>query len=184
MTPGGTNPRSAGVNANLAWGRWTGGLTSAGLQAVHYVIGVPTPNINNLSGVHNFAVAGFSNPTVKFGGTVGAFEGVKGSLQANFDSSLVDLDFQVKFADADYSVTTPTPLDIGSDASFSGFPNVQGGPETASGPVTSCLFSTCNAAVQGFFSGKNGESAGLSYHIDDPAGAGDLTGVVVFDKKD
>ena len=173
---GTTNPESAGVNANLAWGRWTGGSTTFNLDAVHYVIGLPTPQINNLSGSYSFRVAGFTNPTVRIPSAVGSFQGVNGSLQADFTNSLVDLDFQVEFANANYAVTTPSQLVINSDATFGGFPQVQGGP------ANSCLSGPCNGAVKGFFSGKEGESAGLSYHIDDPVGADDITGVVVFGK--
>ena len=182
-TPGTTTPQAAGFTGNIAWGRWTGGVTTSGLDAVHYAIGTPTPNINDLSGSYTFSVIGFTNPTVANNGDLGSFDRVTGSFDADFDASQVFLDFTVEFANGKYSFASgSSPLMIMNDGTFNGIASVSGGPPVGSLGSPTCQDTGCNGAVSGFFSGNNASDAGLSYHVQDPGSAGDITGVVVFGK--
>ena len=168
----------AGSNSSMTWGRWTGGVSQAGYPAVHYVVGIPTPNINSMTGAYDFAVAGFTTPTST--GSLGGFNGITGSLTADFDSSLVNVNMTVDYANADYTLATGTPLSVNSDATFGGSITATGGIEPVSGP-SSCDLGACSASIAGFFAGANADHAGLSYALDDPAD-GELTGAVVFDQ--
>jgi len=167
----------AGTTSNLTWGRWTGGTSEAGFSAVHYVVGIPTPNIGSLSGSFSFNVGGWTTPTTTIA-NLGAFNGITGNLYANFDYSQVDTNFTVDYANHDYQLYTSSPIAIRSDSTFDGSVNTGGGIPTGSGP--SCTAFGCSAAISGFFAGANASNAGLSYHLSDPS-AGKLTGAVVFD---
>lgn len=174
---GSASAQVAGTTSNLTWGRWTGGTSEAGFDEVHYVVGIPTPDIGNLSGTASFSVAGWTTPTTTVMG-LGAFNGITGNLYADFDYSQVDMNFTVDYANHDYQLYTSSAIAIMSDSTFYGPVGAGGGIPTGSGP--SCSAFGCSAAVSGFFAGANASNAGLSYHLNDPS-AGKLTGAVVFD---
>ena len=87
----------------------------------------------------------------------------------------------VDFANADYTLDSmSTPLNVDSDATFSGRVNATGGSIEPSGP--SCSIFGCTASVSGFFAGSNAKNAGLSYQLDESSGRKSIIGAVVFDQ--
>jgi hypothetical protein len=178
---GSATAQSAGSTPDIAWGRWTGGTTSAGFSAVHYVVGTPTPNVNSLTGARSFSVSGFTTPTTTISG-LGAFNGVSGNLNADFTNAAVTLDFTVDYANADYrlSAASFSPLFISPDGAFAGSVSVAGGLPSAGSAANSCDFGGCTGAISGFFAGANASNAGLTYHVDG-FNAGDMTGAVVLE---
>ncbi len=182
---GTTTAMSAGANANMSWGRWDRGLTQASLDALHYIAGIPTPNLANLSGTYTFNVIGFTNPTVVDDSDLGSFQRVAGSFDANFNTSRVLLDFKVKFDNANYNFSTGvSPIAIDNTFStFTGIADVSGGPRVGAGGLPTCQDTGCNGAVTGLFAGSQAANAGLSYHVQDPGSALDIIGVVAFDRQ-
>ncbi len=167
-----------GSDGVLAWGRWIGDVTLGcgecgtvnynGNQGLHYVVGVPTPDMP-VSGTATYSLLGATQPTYTTGATApGTFSG---SLAVNFGTSTVGVNFNVQMPDRTYT--------IGGDAFISG-PNFFG--SLFSGLTLGGCSCICDARVDGFFSGASAARAGAIYHISDIDLGKNVIGAAAFKK--
>ena len=157
----------------LGWGFWDAGsksissasaTTAMALNAVHHVIGRPTPNaLMPLTGTFNYSLIGGTAPTATLSGTTQTGQLINSSLSANFGSGTVTANIGTQFG--------TIPVNIGQVASFT--------PGTAnfSGSSTSPLATS----ISGFFSGNHAYRAGLVFNTTHNT-LGQVTGAAVFQR--
>jgi hypothetical protein len=179
------NAGEFGSDGPLSWGRWQGAATIgadkvsfSSKEGLHYVSGVPTPNISSALGTITYTLIGATTPTLN-NASGGPGESFSGTLKGDFISNRVAVDATVSTGRAtSYSMVTPgglsdpkqSPVTIDpAKASFGGT-FVVGGAGCASAP--------CAAAVQGGFFGKDATHAGMTYQITAPAGV--VSGAAAF----
>ncbi len=165
----------ASFGTGLRWGRWSGGIASAGgfpldmnTQSLHWIYAAsPATVVLRTTGSASYSLIGETNPTDSAGnvGTLGA-----ATLQADFTNQTVDsslniiINTQVWLASGSGSIASGTPLFSGT---YSLNINDAGGTPIDSGV----------GAFSGFFtSGALG--AGLSYFLD--GSATNVSGVAAF----
>lgn len=160
----------------IGWGRWTGDYLQNGSsvilkpgQALHYVVGMPTPPISMPSGTASYSVLGATTPT----GTdalAGSF--IDALLSADFGKGIVGTDIKFMYGGTLYRVSEPLLTLNRLDSSFSG-----------TSIVSTCLSGKCNASIEGFFAGPTAERAGLAYSVSDFSTAGpaiNVNGTIAF----
>jgi hypothetical protein len=182
---GGTNAEGGTLAGVVAWGRWTGGVTSSvpGVTSqlfgtndgLHYVVGIPAP-IAALAGTGTvtYNLAGWTSPTNTLatgsvaGGQLNVILGVEpvASLQ----------NFRVVMGADTYVINAIGMSVYGPNAKFSAG---LGDPEfSGSGPVCSV---SCTGTVNGQFYGANASHAGIAYAINNPFRAQpNINGAAVF----
>jgi hypothetical protein len=173
-----------GTDGILAWGRWTGQMTTtlntcgaagpatcsanfAPDAGLHYVIGTPTP-IMPTTGSATYTLMGATAPTVADGSAApGTFSG---SLGINFATQAVSGNFNVAMASKSYGWSLTTTA---SNSLFSGSTTI------GCGPTCAC---SCTIGVSGFFAGASAERAGIAYHINDAGPNINIFGAAAFKK--
>ena len=160
----------------IGWGMWTGDYLQDGSpfplkpgQALHYVVGMPTPTIALLSGAANYRVLGATTPT----GTdaqSGSF--IDALLSADFGKGVVSTDIKFLYSDTLYQLSQPAFALNRLDASFGG-----------TSVVSSCQSGKCTGFIEGFFAGPAADRAGLAYSVSDFSISGatlNVNGTIAF----
>ena len=166
----------------LVWGRWAGGSATVGGQSVsladrslHYIFS-PTqsgPVSLPLTGSAVYDVVGSTRPT-DLAGHTGAFNSA--SLNANFSARTVDTSVNITINGQTWNGAA-TNVPIYRDQYFSAY---AGGPTIAGIPRPAVLNITCTpsctptgvtGSLDGFFTGRRGNGAGVMYNMNNNAGA-------------
>ena len=146
----------------INWGRWAGvesvdEINGSHLDtgsALHYVAGLPTPNIAALSGAATYVPIGWTSPTNASGEVGTLISG--GVLTATFKSGVSPVDVSLTGLIARVGGTTETFSQSG---------------HTASETAPSFSLGTTGSVANGFFAGANASHAGLAYHFSGMQGA-------------
>ena len=174
-----------GGDALITWGRWVNGTprssgTGGGAydlgaigaeQGFHYVIGKPSPSLP-ASGTANFTLLGATKPTFGDGALpAGTLTSAAMAVAWGGAATSVGIDMTVTMpSDGTYRVlttggtATPGTSEISTtfgDARFQG----SSIPVTTTGGARACAGGTCEAKVEGLFTGANGARAGLVYTV-------------------
>lgn len=175
----------SGHDGVIAWGRWGHGRTGGdgrhghvditggeGVRnALYYVSGAPLQEAPT-GAVRYSLLGGQVSPTVGEGGMAATTFLDDGVLEANFATGRAQLALAITVPSGRYELTA-------SDLAL-----VDGRFETAPGTRLSVsgvlCFAGCEAHLEGFVAGANGERAGLAYHIDIEALTEDVNGVVAW----
>ena len=139
----------------INWGRWGGADSGEKINGsdltpgstLHYVAGLPTPNIAALSGAATYVPIGWTSPTNASGEVGTLISG--GVLTAAFNSGVSSVNVTLTGLSASVSGTTNTETLSGHTAS-------------AAAPSFS-LTGGGSASAEGFFAGANASHAGLTY---------------------
>ena len=177
LAPSGTHA-DFGSDGVLAWGRWTGTITTFGRnetynanQGLHYVIGMPTASMPT-TGTATYSMIGATKPT--YGDGLSAPGTFTGSLSVIFgvpSGTQVDGSFNVSMPDGKgYNWTGSTTTSSTTFGIFSSLTSANGCS------IGAC---SCSADVTGFFSGAAAERAGIVYHIQESR---DIIGAAAFKK--
>ena len=164
----------------MVWGRWSGGAAQVGGQAVnlsnnslHYIFaGTQSGPVSlPLTGTATYDVIGHTNPT-DFNGHVGQLNSA--TLNANFTARTAD-------ASVNFSINGQTWTGAAANmpiyreqyfSAYAGTP-IQGLPNP--NPLTITCSPGCGAGAtgsfDGFFTGRNGNRAGLMYNVGGNQGA-------------
>lgn len=160
----------------MVWGRWAGGTVTIGGQSValgnksmHYIFsGTQSgPVTLPLTGSANYAVIGSTKPTDNLG-NVGTLNSA--SLNANFSARTVDTALNLTIAGQTWNASA-AGVPIYRDQYFSAYAGSSG---IAGAPAPSLLNITCSpsctpqrlsGSIDGFFTGRTGQSAGLMYNL-------------------
>lgn len=167
----------------LSWGRWSGGNASVtngnssqslalGAGGMHYIFASAQsgPVSLPLTGTATYDVVGSTRPTN--GSTVGTFNSA--TLNANFTARTVD--FGVNFSNNGQTWNaSASNVPIYRDMTFGAY----AGPAIPGLPTPAQLNISCSpscgqgatGAVDGFFTGRNGQGAGMMYHVGGNSGA-------------
>ena len=165
----------------LVWGRWSGGTATIGGQSanlanssLHYIFG-PTqsgPVSLPLTGTATYDVVGSTRPTDSLGHT-GTMNSA--TLAANFTARTVDATINIGINGQTWNGAASN-VPIYRDQYFSAY----GGGSIAGVPRPSLLAITCapnctpalpTGSLDGFFTGRTGRGAGVSYNLNGNAGA-------------
>ena len=146
----------------INWGRWAGvdsgdkvnSLDLDPTSTLHYVAGLPTPNIAALSGAATYVPIGWTSPTNASGEVGTLISG--GVLTAVFKSGASPVDVSLTGLIARVGGTTETFSQSG---------------HTASETAPSFSLGTTGSVANGFFAGANASHAGLAYHLSGIQGA-------------
>ena len=146
----------------INWGRWAGvdsgdkvnSLDLDPTSTLHYVAGLPTPNIAALSGAATYVPIGWTSPTNASGEVGTLISG--GVLTATFKSGVSPVDVSLTGLIARVGGTTETFSQSG---------------HTASETAPSFSLGTTGSVANGFFAGANASHAGLAYHLSGIQGA-------------
>ncbi len=172
----------------LSWGRWSGGNatiggveTSLASRSLHYVFSAPQsgPTTLPLTGTAVYDVAGSTRPT-DVNGNVGTMN--TATLNANFTARTVDATVNVTLANRTWNASA-TGMAIYRDMIFS----ANTGPSPGGGlPAPTQLMITCTpncgsgftGSLDGFFTGRTGQGAGVNYSINN-----NIAGAVAFRRR-
>ncbi len=179
----------AGFDAasGLSWGRWSGGSatvggveTNLGSRSLHYIFSAPQngPTSLPLTGTAVYEVAGATRPT-DLNGNVGSMN--TATLNANFSARTVDASINVSIASQTWNASA-TGMPIYRDMTFAA--NTGRSPGGSLLPPTQ-LNITCTpncgggsvGSLDGFFSGRTGQGAGVGYSINN------ITGAIAFRRR-
>jgi hypothetical protein len=166
----------------LVWGRWAGGSATVGGQAVsltdrslHYIFSPTTsgPVSLPLTGTGVYDVVGSTRPT-DLAGHTGVFNSA--TLNANFTARTVDTSVNITINGQTWNGAA-NGVPIYRDQYFSAY---AGGPSIAGIPQPAILNITCTpnctpagvtGSLDGFFTGRRGNGAGVMYNMNNNAGA-------------
>ena len=151
-----------GAGGVINWGRWVGADSGEKINGsdltpgstLHYVAGLPTPNIAALSGAATYVPIGWTSPTNASGEVGTLISG--GVLTATFKSGVSPVDVSLTGLIARVGGTTETFSQSG---------------HTASETAPSFSLGTTGSVANGFFAGANASHAGLAYHLSGIQGA-------------
>jgi hypothetical protein len=168
----------------LSWGRWSGGAASVSSggntqnialtnTSLHYIFGASQtgPVALSLTGSAAYDVIGSTHPT-DAAGHVGTFNSA--SLAANFTNRTVDLGLNFTINNQTWNAGANN-VPIYRDEFFSAFagPAIPGIPSPAQ--LTIACTPSCGTgatgAVDGFFTGRSGQGAGMLYSVGGASGA-------------
>ncbi|MBI3714755.1 MAG: FecR domain-containing protein [Betaproteobacteria bacterium] len=170
----------------LSWGRWTGGQVVAGNQNVdlagrslHYIFGPiqTAPVALPLTGTGTYDVVGSTHPT-DLAGNVGTMNSA--TLNANFSNKTVDTSVNVTIAGQTWNAAA-TAVPIYRDQYFSAYGGAPGANRPAQLVITcapSCTPLNAPGSIDGFFTGKTGQGAGMMYNINNT-----IAGAVAFARR-
>lgn len=166
----------------LVWGRWSGGSATIGGQSValsdrslHYIFS-PTqsgPVSLPLTGNATYDVVGSTRPT-DLSGHVGVFNSA--SLNANFSARTVDTSVNISINGQTWNGAA-TGVPIYRDQYFSAYAGgstLPGIPRPAIFNITctpNCTPASVTGSLDGFFTGRRGNGAGVMYNMNNNAGA-------------
>ena len=166
----------------LVWGRWAGGVATVGGQSVnlaerslHYIFS-PTqsgPVSLPLTGSAAYDVVGSTHPT-DLAGRVGVFNSA--SLNANFTTRTVDTSVNITIGGQTWNGAANN-VPIYRDQYFSAYaggPNNPGIPRPALFNIIctpNCTPTGVTGSLDGFFTGRRGNGAGVMYNMNNNAGA-------------
>ena len=166
----------------LVWGRWSGGNATVGGQtaslaqsSLHYIFS-PTqsgPVSLPLTGTGVYDVVGSTRPT-DLAGRVGVFNSA--SLNANFSTRTVDTSINITIGGQTWNGSA-SGVPIYRDQYFSAYaggPNVAGIPRPAVFNITctpNCSPTGVSGSLDGFFTGRRGNGAGVMYNMNNNSGA-------------
>jgi hypothetical protein len=176
------------ATAALSWGRWSGGTATVGGAAValtnrslHYLFSTSQtgPTVLPLTGTGVYEVAGSTRPT-DLGGNVGTMN--TATLNANFSARTVDASLNVTIASQTWNASA-TGMAIYRDMTFGA--NTGGSPGGGLPAPTqlnitcspSCGTSGFTGSLDGFFTGRTGQGAGVQYNINN------ITGAIAFRRR-
>ena len=160
----------------MVWGRWSGGTVTIGGQSValgaksmHYIFsGTQSgPVTLPLTGSAVYTVSGSTRPTDN-AGNIGTLNSA--SLNANFSARTVDTALNLTIAGQTWNASANN-VPIYRDQYFSAYAGSSG---IAGAPAPSLLNITCTpnctpqritGSIDGFFTGRTGQSAGLMYNL-------------------
>ena len=166
----------------LVWGRWAGGSATIGGQSIgltdrslHYIFS-PTqsgPVSLPLTGSATYDVVGSTRPT-DLAGHVGVFNSA--SLNANFSARTVDTSVNITINGQTWNGAA-TGVPIYRDQYFSAYAgglSIAGIPRPALFNITctpNCTPVAVTGSLDGFFTGRRGNGAGVMYNMNNNAGA-------------
>jgi hypothetical protein len=148
-------------------------------RSLHYVIsGTQTGPVNlPLTGTATYDVLGSTHPT-DLNNNVGTLNSA--TLNANFGNKTVDTSVNVTIAGQTWNASA-SAVPIYRDQYFSAY----GGPPSANRPAQltitcspNCTVPNTPGSIDGFFTGRTGQSAGMGYNINNT-----ITGAVGFGRR-
>ena len=166
----------------LVWGRWAGGNATVGGQnlglaqsSLHYIFSPVQsgPVTLPLTGSAVYDVVGSTRPT-NLAGQVGVFNSA--SLNANFSARTVDTSVNITINGQTWAGAA-NGVPIYRDQYFSAYaggPNLTGIPRPAAFNITctpNCTPTGVTGSIDGFFTGRRGNGAGVMYNMNNNAGA-------------
>jgi FecR protein len=168
----------------LSWGRWAGGSVTVGgqnvalgNQSVHTIFGSSQRGVTTLplTGSAEYVAVGNTSPTDSTG-NVGRLNSA--TLNANFTNRTVSAGVNFTIASQTWNASANN-MPIYRDQYFSAFAGL---PAIAGVPLPSALNITCTpncgqnaiGTLDGFFTGRNAQGAGVMYNINN------ITGTVAF----
>ncbi|MBC7625242.1 MAG: FecR domain-containing protein [Aeromicrobium sp.] len=176
-------------STGLSWGRWAAGAATVGglstelsNRSLHYIFAGPQvgPTTLPLTGTAAYEVVGSTRPTNTSGG-IGTMNSA--TLNANFTARTVDATVNVTLANQTWNASA-TGMPIYRDMTF--------GANTGRSPVTglpaptqlniscspNCGSSGATGSLDGFFTGRTGQGAGVQYSINN-----NITGAIAFRRR-
>ena len=165
----------------MVWGRWSGGTATIGGQSaslanssLHYIFGATQtgPVSLPLTGAAVYDVAGSTRPTDGAGHT-GTMNSA--TLAANFTARTVDTTVNIGINGQTWAGAASN-VPIYRDQYFSAYGggSIAGVPRPAQLVITcapSCTPSLPTGSLDGFFTGRSGQGAGVMYNLGGNAGA-------------
>ncbi len=176
------------ASTGLSWGRWSGGTatiggaeTSLAGRSLHYIFSAPQsgPVSLPLTGTAVYDVIGSTRPT-DGQSNVGTMN--TATLNANFSARTADASVNVTIANQTWNASA-NGMPIYRDMTF----GANTGQALGAGlPTPTQLIITCSpvcganstGSLDGFFSGRTGQGAGVSYSINN-----NITGAIVFRRR-
>jgi len=170
----------------ISWGRWTGGAAFVGGQSadlsgrsLHYIFGPSqtAPVTLPLTGTGTYDVVGSTHPT-DFSGNVGTLNSA--TLNANFSNKTVDTSVNVTVAGQTWNAAA-NAVPIYRDQYFSAYGGAPGANRPAQLVITcapNCTPVNAPGSIDGFFTGKTGQGAGMMYNINNT-----IAGAVAFARR-
>ena len=175
--------------SGLSWGRWSGGIATIGgnsvglaARSMHYIFSTPQtgPTSLPLTGTAVYEVAGSTRPTDNFG-NVGNMN--TATLNANFSARTVDATVNVTIANQTWNASA-TGMAIYRDMTFA----ANTGRSPGGGlPAPTQLNISCSpgcgtsgfsGSLDGFFTGRTGQGAGVQYNI-----SNNIAGAIAFRRR-
>jgi len=200
-TRGTSTTAEPGMDAFVAWGRWTGGTTAGVLNAnpgivlsategFHLALGLKTaPALVPASGGATYLLIGATHPTLEDGSL--ALGTLTGAMNVSFAGASTKVGFALSIdmpGDTTYAVTTnggtgtPSTSEVGSVAAVN--PARIGGDVIVTSTGKACTGGvSCKATFQGFIAGPNSDRVALAFTLSAGMLGTQVRGVAVFERQ-
>lgn len=176
------------ASTGLVWGRWAGGTANIRGQSValtnrslHYIFsGAQSgPTSLPLTGSAVYDVIGSTRPT-DLNGNVGTFNNA--SLNANFSARTVSTSLNISIAGQTWNAAA-NDVPIYRDQFFAAYagaaiPNVAPAGRLVITCTPSCTPTAPTGSVDGFFTGRSGQGAGVMYNLNS-----NISGAIAFRRR-